>query len=219
METRILLVDDEEINHIAIVPLLESLNFECKSLYNAIFIKEEIQEFKPDAIILDLHMPGKDGLTTLGELKANDEMCDIPILIVKSMTDKALLNSCLEFGASDYLVKPIDFIDLKIRLKSALLISHMNKRLVKLERKHAVDAMVVSANHHFNQDLTVLKGSLELLVGMNSENLTEKQLKLIQSSLKSVNNISKTLQSMSNIKNVNYKNYIDDTRMIDFDSQ
>jgi PAS domain S-box-containing protein len=68
----------------------------------------------PQAIILDVMLPGLDGWEVLRRVKANPTICDIPIIIACTVEEKKL---GLYFGASDYLVKPID----KARLLDALL--------------------------------------------------------------------------------------------------
>lgn len=62
----------------------------------------------PDAIVLDLMMPGMDGFAVLKVLKQDESTADIPVLILTSMMDKAYRERCLTLGAQEYLTKPFN---------------------------------------------------------------------------------------------------------------
>jgi CheY-like chemotaxis protein len=64
-----------------------------------------VKELRPDAITLDVMMPGTDGWTVLSELKADPETADIPVIMVTIVEDRQLGFS---LGASEYLPKPVD---------------------------------------------------------------------------------------------------------------
>ena len=63
------------------------------------------RELRPDAITLDVMMPGMDGWAVLSALKADPDLADIPVIMLTIVDDK---NLGYALGASDYLTKPID---------------------------------------------------------------------------------------------------------------
>ena len=63
------------------------------------------RQLRPDAITLDVMMPGMDGWAVLAALKSDPDLADIPVVMVTIVDDKRLGYS---LGASDYLTKPID---------------------------------------------------------------------------------------------------------------
>jgi CheY-like chemotaxis protein len=68
---------------------------------------------KPDLILLDLRMPGLNGLTVLAKLKAQPATREIPVIIVSVAGDSEMLMECQRGGASDQVMKPFDVEDLR----------------------------------------------------------------------------------------------------------
>ena len=76
-----------------------------------------------DLVILDLMMPGVDGISLMGDIRSIDASSRVPILAVSGLNDAATLNDALLFGAMDYLVKPFDLETLLSKIKKAVEIS------------------------------------------------------------------------------------------------
>ena len=68
---------------------------------------------KPHLILLDIHMPGFDGLTVLARLKAHEETRMIPVVIVSVQGDTDILMECQRGGAVDQVIKPFNVEDLR----------------------------------------------------------------------------------------------------------
>lgn len=60
---------------------------------------------KPDAILLDIMMPNKSGITVLEELKKNKKTKEIPVMMLTVLPNKEIKEEALQLGADDYLVK------------------------------------------------------------------------------------------------------------------
>lgn len=75
---------------------------------------------QPDAIVLDRQMPKMDGNQTLIELKADETICDIPVIMLTGTNRVSDVSCCLELGAVDYIVKPFDADNFLIRLNKAI---------------------------------------------------------------------------------------------------
>ena len=69
---------------------------------------KQVRRVKPDLILLDLRMPGLDGLTVLGRLKASQETSGIPVVIVSVDGEADMLLECQRAGAADHVIKPFD---------------------------------------------------------------------------------------------------------------
>jgi CheY-like chemotaxis protein len=67
-----------------------------------------IKRDKPDIILLDMALPGMDGLTLVGKLRADPETRTIPIVVVTSYPDRFTKNDVLAAGCESYVIKPID---------------------------------------------------------------------------------------------------------------
>ena len=82
------------------------------------FDKAQTSEL-PDVILLDIMMPGLDGITLMNHIRSADTTAHIPIIAVSGLNDAATLNDALLFGAMDYMVKPFDLEALTGKIKKA----------------------------------------------------------------------------------------------------
>jgi DNA-binding response OmpR family regulator len=62
----------------------------------------------PDAIVLDLNMPGGAGLETLKKLKTSSRTVSIPVVVISATTDEAVIQTASELGAAKFVAKPVD---------------------------------------------------------------------------------------------------------------
>ena len=77
------------------------------------------REEMPDVILMDIMMPGVDGISLMGDIRSHDAAAHIPIIAVSGLNDAATLNDALLFGAMDYLVKPFDMDTLMVKIRKA----------------------------------------------------------------------------------------------------
>jgi len=82
---------------------------------------EYADEPRPDLILLDLNMPRKDGQDVLKELKNDDDLCRIPVVVLTSSESEEDIAKSYELSANAYLTKPVDFdgfIEIVARLEN-----------------------------------------------------------------------------------------------------
>ncbi len=114
----VVIVDDNDNNRYAIAKILENAGYrviESTSGSHAIQIAEEK---KPDAIILDVMMPGMDGFEVCHHLKSNPSCSDIPVIFLTARDNDESIEKGFEAGGADYVVKPVHVRTLLARLKS-----------------------------------------------------------------------------------------------------
>jgi CheY-like chemotaxis protein len=67
----------------------------------------------PDVLFLDLNMPRKNGFATLGEIKRNSKLQDLPVIIFSTATNKEMIKQVFKDAAHYYIQKPVHFGNLK----------------------------------------------------------------------------------------------------------
>ena len=77
-----------------------------------------VRRTKPDLVLLDLRMPGSDGLTTLQQIKRDHP--EIKVVILSASTDQAVIQTALSRGASAYVIKSVNPVDLASTLRQAM---------------------------------------------------------------------------------------------------
>ncbi|MBF0280044.1 MAG: response regulator [SAR324 cluster bacterium] len=97
------------------------------------FLFQLLESKSVDLILLDVHMPGTDGVSILKQLKAHPTFQSIPVIMLTGDTDEQLLENCFACGAIDFINKPIHEVILKSRVKSALSIQEHILTLKKRE--------------------------------------------------------------------------------------
>jgi two-component system, response regulator len=83
----------------------EALDF----LYQQGTYENDDKVFRPGLILLDLNMPGTDGREVLNKIKSDENLKDIPVLILTTSMDERDIESCYKMGANTYIHKPVDF--------------------------------------------------------------------------------------------------------------
>jgi CheY-like chemotaxis protein len=104
----ILVVDDNPANAALITFLLESSGYEVRSAADADEALAILEEFRPRLIMMDLQLPGMDGLTLTRQLKASDETRHIVIVALTAYAMKGDEERAVEAGCDAYVTKPID---------------------------------------------------------------------------------------------------------------
>jgi two-component system OmpR family response regulator len=116
-KARVLIVDDEEAFANNISKLISKRGYEVKAVYNGQSAVEALDEFDFDVIILDLKMPGLDGLATLKIIKGKKPAVEVIILTGHGSWDSGV--DGIQMGAFDFLMKPVRFDDLYEKVRQA----------------------------------------------------------------------------------------------------
>ena len=97
--------DDSSIRDIEVYALV-STGFEARGFEDGDSFWNALQSEKPDLVVLDVMLPGKDGVTLLKMMKASEEFRDIPVIMATAKGSEYDKIQSLDLGADDYLVKP-----------------------------------------------------------------------------------------------------------------
>jgi len=119
---RILVVDDELSILELVKTALETLeNYDVEIATSAADAFEIILDDKQifDCVLLDIQMPEIDGIELLADLRALPEYAETPVLMLTAMSDREYIDAAFHAGASDFINKPFDFLELRSRIRSA----------------------------------------------------------------------------------------------------
>lgn len=105
---KILLVEDNPVNRRLAEFLLRSQGYRVREAPTAEEAFEILKTDRPDLILMDLQLPGMDGLRAVKQLKQDPAMQDIPVVAVTSYAMKGDRERAQEAGCSSYITKPID---------------------------------------------------------------------------------------------------------------
>ena len=111
--------DDPGIREIELYAL-KSTGFEARGFDNGASMLSEIEETLPDLIILDIMLPGDDGIEILKELKSSPRTIDVPVIMATAKGMEYDKIQGLDLGADDYLVKPFGVMEMISRVRAVL---------------------------------------------------------------------------------------------------
>jgi DNA-binding response OmpR family regulator len=126
----VLIVDDEPFNIDYLEQELEDRGFQTDTAHDGAEALERVAARRPDIVLLDVMMPGIDGITTLRVLKSDPETRLIPVVLMTALQAVEDRVRGIEAGADDFLSKPVDDRELLARIRTAL------------RAKRAIDATV-----------------------------------------------------------------------------
>lgn len=156
MTASLLVVDDQPENFDVIETLLLHQDYEFYYVSSGKEALVALDKVCPDLILLDVMMPGMDGIQLCQEIKALPRWQAVPIIIVTALTDKEDMGRCLDSGADDFISKPVNGVELRARVNSLLRIKQQYDQL-KVYAKLKEDTVRVLQN-----SLQALRGSLAM---------------------------------------------------------
>ena len=105
MASKILIAEDDQFILKAMTTKLTKEGYEVKIAVDGVQLMNMLKSYIPDLIILDLLMPKKDGFEVLKEVKADQKLKKIPIIIASNLGQQNDIQQVIDLGATDYLVK------------------------------------------------------------------------------------------------------------------
>jgi signal transduction histidine kinase/DNA-binding response OmpR family regulator len=145
MDVRILIVDDSASVVEALTSILSGQGYQVescrdgKSAWDRLVAAAERRDPMPDLLLLDINMPGIDGLTLLSRIRADERFALLPVIILTVEADPKTRLAALGGGANDYLPKPIQTVELLARVKT-LTGWKLAERLQQSRLEHLIEA-------------------------------------------------------------------------------
>lgn len=125
---RILVVDDELINRKVLEGMLKSFGLDCVSAESG---PAALALLDPsiDLVLLDIMMPGMDGFAVARAIRAIPAFADLPIVMVTALSAREDRLTAVQAGANDFVAKPIDSTELKVRMTSLLRMKRYHNKI------------------------------------------------------------------------------------------
>ena len=127
MGDKVLVVDDEWKIRDVLSQFLTEKGYEVILASNGEEAIELVEKENPDVILLDVRMPGIDGIETCRRLKEEEKTRSVPVIMITAFQDREI-EAYLE-GADDFVVKPFNMVEISYRIESMLRICHLSNEL------------------------------------------------------------------------------------------
>jgi PAS domain S-box-containing protein len=120
----ILLAEDNEANISTMVSYLEAKGYRVDIAHNGQEAIDRLQQLTPDLILMDIQMPGMDGLEAIGQLRRIPQVAKVPVIALTSLAMPGDRDRCLAAGATEYLSKPVRLKQLVDLIQTLILADH-----------------------------------------------------------------------------------------------
>lgn len=200
---RILVVDDDYASRLMLQKALEQNGYQVSLASNGQDALQMLRKEPFDMVLTDLIMQGLSGLDLLGQVKELES--DIATMLLTGHASIETAIQAVRLGASDYMLKPINLEELKIRVKRAFERQELERRLYEAERKLTYNATIATTNHEINQPLTVIISAIDMVrmeiqkLNINNPRLFN-YLQLMQKSSMRIANILRKLREINTPK-------------------
>ena len=151
-KTTVLIIDNSEAIRMLITVYLRSGGYQVLEATNGQIGLEIAAGKRPDLVILDITMPVMDGFSVCARLQQDDELRDIPVLMLSALSDTESKMRAFELGAVDYITKPVSKGELLARIRTHLTINRLTSSLqqankeLRSHQKQLVEGLHAAAN-------------------------------------------------------------------------
>lgn len=174
----ILVVDDEPNGFIVIQALLKPEGYRLTYLDNGQEALNQLEAIAPDVILLDVMMPGMDGIEVCRQVKSDAATAQIPVIMVTALNAKEDLARCFATGADDFISKPVSGVELRARVRSMLRIKQQYDALkTTMQLREDMSSMMV---HDLRTPVaTILLASQMVLMQSNLQGKDQERLQIV----------------------------------------
>ncbi|MGB3794803.1 MAG: response regulator [Alteraurantiacibacter sp.] len=120
MVPKLLIVEDDLLNRMFYEAVFKQRGYELRLVDDGAHVLDAVDEFSPDLITMDIHLPHVSGRKLIREIKRNPETARIPILAITAYAGKRDEEGIRRAGASGYLAKPLSIDQLLAEVESLL---------------------------------------------------------------------------------------------------
>ncbi len=212
-KSTILIVDDDPLNLKIVNSIIKEDGFDTISAVNGKDCLKKVKADIPDLILLDINMPGMNGIDVCRVLRENKQFVDLPIIFITADTDDNTLKKAFDAGGTDYICKPVKKIELTIRVRTALIQNLLLKKTIEEHKVKAILEMTGAVCHEMNQPLQVMMGYSQILALDLKENF--KHGKMINNIIQQIERMAQITTNLMNITRYQTKQYVGNRNIVD----
>jgi DNA-binding response OmpR family regulator len=158
---KILIIEDEQELADSIGAYLAGEQYLCEYATTFTNAREKIEVYDYDCILLDLMLPGGDGMKILEELKADNKQAGVIIISAKNSLDDKITG--LQIGADDYLTKPFHLSELAARIYSVIRRKHFGNANILEQNEIRIDLLAKTVRVN-DQEIALTRKEFDLLL-------------------------------------------------------
>jgi len=213
---KVLIAEDDRVARRLLERKLTSWGYDVVSCSNGAEAWQVLHsENAPSLAILNWMMPGMDGVEVCRELRKQSRPNYVYIILLTARDRKKDIIEGIEAGADDYVTKPFNPHELKVRIRAGRRILEMQAELMQREKLRGVLEMAGATCHEFNQPMQVISGYCELILReVAPGSLIHKQVSRILDAVRSMIRVTRKLQSITKYET---REYIQGSTIIDID--
>ena len=204
----ILIVDDDAVNRRVLRNALKSEGYQFREASSGEDALRSVQEKEPDLILLDVLMPGMDGITCCQKLHEQDQSKNLPIILVTSLADEQHIVHGFSVGAIDYITKPFRSEVVRARVSAAMRAKHTHDRVLQLASElknknqklsdltETAHRFVDDVSHEFRTPLTVITEYASIIAEGLAGDVNEDQADYLDVIINAVQDLSKMVDDL-----------------------
>lgn len=202
---RVLIVDDDRQNLYLLKNMLESIGHEAEPAFSG---SEALEKLRPstDLVLLDVMMPGMDGFEVATRIRNTPGYEDIPIIMVTILDSKEDRLRAVRSGANDFISKPIDILELRVRVASLLRMKDAQDRIKASLREK--DLLLREIHHRVKNNLAIVSSLLRLQSRYAADEFHKKMFMDAENRIRSMAVAHEKLYQSENLGSLKMSEYV-----------
>jgi len=128
---KVLVIDDDANILDLLKSGLEVMGYNAATCEDVHSFEKLMASFRPDIILMDVNMPGGDGISLCRNLKLSKDTADIPVIMLTAFSDDRTFHDAMLFGANGFITKPFELSDIKKKIEECLGKANLKKENLK----------------------------------------------------------------------------------------
>ncbi len=193
----IILVVDDQPNNLKVISSVLGESYSLSFANNGVNALKILDGLTPDLVLLDVMMPEMDGYEVCQHIKSNEKTKDIPVIFLTAKTDIEDIIKAFNAGAVDYITKPFNIMELKVRVSNHINLKHAHSELEEANKK------LIKLNHEKDKFFTIIAHDLRNpFIGITSlskimlDQLKSNDFENMEEYVQEINNASKNAYNL-----------------------